>query len=72
MNDRQTTSTQEGEIEIVEGQPVVSSFVAAPIIANGDPIGTVVIAAKEGKATGEVEQKVVETAAGFLAKQMEQ
>lgn len=72
MNDRSTTSSQEGESEIVDGQPAVSSFVAAPIIANGDPIGTVVISAKEGETTGEVEQKVVETAAGFLAKQMEQ
>ncbi|MDP4169012.1 MAG: stage V sporulation T C-terminal domain-containing protein, partial [Bacillota bacterium] len=37
---------------------------------NGDPIGAVIIVAKEGN-LGDVEKKAVETAAGFLAKQME-
>jgi len=50
-----------------------SSFVAAPIVAGGDPIGTVVLLSKEdGMIMGEMESKMVETAAGFLAKQMEQ
>jgi len=50
-----------------------SSFVAAPIVAGGDPIGTVVLLSKEeGTTMGEMESKMVETAAGFLAKQMEQ
>lgn len=40
------------------------------IIANGDPIGAVVIFAKEDS-LGDVEKKAVETAAGFLARQME-
>lgn len=66
MDDRQTATAEEGEI--VDGQSTSSSFVAAPIIANGDSIGTVAVIG----ANGEVEQKVVETAAGFLAKQMEQ
>lgn len=73
MDERQTRSSQENESEIVEDQPAVSAFVAAPIIANGDPIGTLVIATNgNDEAIGEVEQKVVETAAGFLGKQMEQ
>jgi AbrB family transcriptional regulator (stage V sporulation protein T) len=50
-----------------------SSFVAAPIVAGGDPIGTVVLLSKEDNMSmGEMESKMVETAAGFLAKQMEQ
>lgn len=50
-----------------------SSYVAAPIVAGGDPIGTVVLLSKEdGTTMGEMESKMVETAAGFLAKQMEQ
>ncbi|GAX88660.1 stage V sporulation protein T [Effusibacillus lacus] len=50
-----------------------SSRVIAPIIAQGDPIGTVVILSKDDATKmGELESKLAETAAGFLAKQMEQ
>ncbi|MBE3599537.1 MAG: stage V sporulation protein T [Limnochordaceae bacterium] len=49
------------------------SMVVAPIIAEGDPIGAVVLGTKEpDKRVGELELKLAETAAGFLAKQMEQ
>lgn len=49
-----------------------SSYVIAPIIAGGDPIGTVVMLSKEeGVKMSELEVKLAETAAGFLAKQME-
>lgn len=45
----------------------------APIIAEGDPIGAVIICSKEDNVKmGQLELKLVETAAGFLAKQMEQ
>ncbi|MGL5575704.1 MAG: stage V sporulation protein T [Sarcina sp.] len=44
----------------------------APIIAEGDAIGTVIMFSKDTKAFGEVEKKLVETAAAFLGKQMEQ
>lgn len=49
-----------------------TSQAIAPIVAEGDPIGVVVLVAKEGTTVGEMELKLVETAAGFLAKQMEQ
>lgn len=50
-----------------------TSMVVAPIIAEGDPIGAVVLGTKEpDKRVGELETKLAETAAGFLAKQMEQ
>ncbi len=46
--------------------------VIIPIIRAGDPVGSVVIAAKEeGAHMGDLEIKLAETAAGFLAKQME-
>jgi AbrB family transcriptional regulator (stage V sporulation protein T) len=49
------------------------SFVVAPIIAGGDPIGAVILASKDDSAEmGQMELKMAETAAGFLAKQMEQ
>ncbi|MFC4024119.1 stage V sporulation protein T [Oceanobacillus longus] len=58
-------------MEIIEGQEQeLQSYCISPIIANGDPIGCVMIFSKEEK-IGKVEQKSAETAAGFLAKQME-
>jgi AbrB family transcriptional regulator (stage V sporulation protein T) len=50
-----------------------TSEVIAPIITQGDPIGAVIICSKEPNVRmGELELKLAETAAGFLAKQMEQ
>lgn len=51
----------------------IRSQVVAPIVTQGDPIGAVIIVSKEpGVKLGEMEVKLAETAAGFLAKQMEQ
>lgn len=61
--------TEEGLIEGVR----FAAQVVAPIIAEGDPIGSVILASLEGDAKmSEMELKLAETAAGFLAKQMEQ
>ncbi|PMC34083.1 stage V sporulation protein T [Bacillus sp. UMB0899] len=61
-----------GDIQIVEGlSEDIKSYTIGPIVANGDPIGAVIILSKE-QSIGEVEHKAVETAAGFLARQMEQ
>jgi AbrB family transcriptional regulator, stage V sporulation protein T len=72
MEDRNTVLvTTQSDLALIEGnEEPVSSYTIGPIIANGDPIGAVVIFAKEGT-LGEVEKKAVETAAGFLARQME-
>ncbi|EJL47921.1 stage V sporulation protein T [Brevibacillus agri] len=49
------------------------SFVVAPIVAGGDPIGSVILLNKnESTKMSDLEMKMAETAAGFLAKQMEQ
>lgn len=51
----------------------VTSEVVAPIITQGDPIGAVILMSKDNNMKmGALEVKLVETAAGFLAKQMEQ
>ena len=72
MEDRNTVvETQKKQISLVDGfTEEVQSYTMGPIIANGDPIGAVIIFSKEGT-LGEVERKAVETAAGFLARQME-
>ncbi|HLR74792.1 MAG TPA: stage V sporulation protein T [Virgibacillus sp.] len=64
--------TETSTIEIVEGQEEdLDSYCISPIIANGDPIGCVMVFTKDGEKVGQVEQKVIDTAASFLAKQME-
>lgn len=72
MQNRQTIQSEKGDELIQNAEAVSGAYVIAPIIASGDPIGVVILAAKEAEATlGEVELKLAETAAGFLARQME-
>lgn len=72
MEDRTSVlMNQQSDVALVDGNnEEISSYTVGPIIANGDPIGAVIIFSKEDS-LGEVEQKAVETAAGFLARQME-
>lgn len=62
-------------IEIIDNDSDAEEYtsqVVVPIITHGDPIGTVVLLSKEkGVTMGEVEEKIVSTAAAFLSKQME-
>lgn len=58
-------------VELRKDQPVINaSYVMQPIIANGDPIGTVTIFSKDDNISN-VEKTACEVAAGFLSKQME-
>jgi len=63
-----------GEAEIVKDMPeTYGSYVIAPIIAGGDPIGAVIMVNKDSHVRmNQLELKMAETAAGFLGKQMEQ
>lgn len=81
MNERKTvliSKTSEKEyVKITtddeDGKIRYTSQVIVPIIAEGDPIGAVILLSKEPNVTmGELEVKVAETAAGFLSRQMEQ
>lgn len=52
---------------------IFESQIIVPIISQGDTIGSIVFLSKEqGKTLGDIQLKVVETGASFLAKQMEQ
>jgi AbrB family transcriptional regulator (stage V sporulation protein T) len=56
-----------------ETQSKFYAEVIAPIITEGDPIGAVIMGTREKDVKlGDLELKLVETASGFLAKQMEQ
>ncbi|WP_106495602.1 stage V sporulation protein T [Lentibacillus sp. Marseille-P4043] len=64
--------TETSTLEILESKDEeLSSYCLNPIIANGDPIGCVMMFSKDDKTLSNVEQKAVETAASFMAKQME-
>lgn len=66
------TEKLEKAVEWVPGQvEQVKSYCVAPIVAAGDTIGAVYLLSKV-HFIGEPEQKAAETAAHFLAKQMEQ
>lgn len=61
----------ESTIELVPGQfEQVKSYCVAPIVTNGDAIGAIYLLSKN-HVISEVESKAAETAANFLAKQME-
>ncbi|MFC0216122.1 stage V sporulation protein T [Paenibacillus chartarius] len=75
MENRKTTlEGTTGTYDITkDAADTYSSFVIAPIVAGGDPIGSVILVSKdESVKMGQMEMKMAETAAGFLAKQMEQ
>lgn len=78
MEERKGANLGEGAdkiIPLIDDEDVdgkYSAQVIYPIIAEGDAIGAVIIAAKdEGTKFGEIESKLAETAASFLGKQME-
>lgn len=77
MSEREILIAKNGERKFVklvsEQNDEYETEVIAPILCEGDVIGTVALLGKEkGKEFGETEQKLAVTAAGFLGRQMEQ
>ncbi|MBM7650298.1 AbrB family transcriptional regulator (stage V sporulation protein T) [Bacillus ectoiniformans] len=72
MDERSSTlSTSQSSVSLVDNrEESIQSYTLAPIVSGGDPIGVVVIFSTD-RTLGEVEKKSAETAASFLAKQME-
>ena len=61
------------DVDDEEAAAKFTAQVVAPIITQGDPIGAVILCSKDGSVKmSEMEVKLTETAAGFLAKQMEE
>ncbi|WP_077614566.1 stage V sporulation protein T [Caenibacillus caldisaponilyticus] len=72
METRSTLRDKGGKAELIEGRAgETGAHVIAPIVAGGDPIGAVILISKDQDDIGEVDTKLAETAAGFLARQME-
>ncbi|WP_085522371.1 stage V sporulation protein T [Tuberibacillus sp. Marseille-P3662] len=72
MENRQTVRVTDGGALVEGSQDQAGAYVVAPIVASGDPIGAVCLVAKEQTELSEIEEKLANTAAGFLARQMEQ
>lgn len=72
-NRRVLVETEAGNYDLCHDlRETIHSYVVAPIIAGGDPIGTIMMFSQDsGVKMGQTEIKLAETAAGFLAKQME-
>lgn len=61
------------KLPVVDGMEKYNASVVCPIVSEGDSIGTVIFLSDEkGTMAGEVEEKLAQSAAGFLAKQMEE
>ncbi len=72
INNRQTRDI-EGDHSLTADERVqFKNSVISPIVANGDAIGAVIITSSDGARMGDLERKLAETAASFLAKQMEE
>jgi len=74
MEGRQPYLKQEGDrsLPVAEGVTDYSVSIAVPILSEGDVMGCVVFLDGEGSSPmGEVENKLAQTVAGFLGKQME-
>jgi len=73
METRQTMVIHKQDVPNEDENWGFESQVISPIISEGDPIGVVILCTKDPNTKmGELEIKLTETAAGFLAKQMEQ
>lgn len=72
IDNRETVLEEDGtDFVAVEHKPEdVKGYCVSPIIAGGDPIGCIVIMGRDEKLST-VEEKALETGAGFLARQME-
>ncbi len=72
INNRQTQTIEEEHSLAMDERTMFKNSVVSPIIANGDAIGAVIITTSGDERMGELERKLSETAASFLAKQMEE
>lgn len=77
INNRETIIASEGSRNFIPvAEEPFNEFVheaISPIICEGDVIGAVILLSNDSKAKmGDVEQKLIQSAAGFLGRQMEQ
>lgn len=59
------------KLPVLDGMDKYTAGVVYPIISEGDSIGTVILLDEEDGSIGEVQDKLAQSAAGFLGKHME-
>ncbi len=76
MEERSTFVLKSGDdkkINVIDGSEKYTAGVVVPIISEGDTIGSVVFFSNEASPKmGEVEEKLAQSAAGFLGRHIEQ
>lgn len=76
MEDKYTFVSKQGEdktVHVIDGSEKYTAGVVVPIISEGDTIGSVVFFSHDAAPKmGEVEEKLAQSAAGFLGRHMEQ
>lgn len=73
MEGRQIYQRQEGEnlLPVCEESDKYRLDTAAPILSEGDVLGSVLFVSQEGSTAGETEYKLAQTVAAFLGRHME-
>lgn len=73
MESRKVWQRKAGEpgTPLLDGSDRYTVETAAPVVSEGDVLGCVLFFSEGGKNTGDAEQKLAQTAAAFLGKQME-
>ncbi|MBR5129316.1 MAG: AbrB/MazE/SpoVT family DNA-binding domain-containing protein [Firmicutes bacterium] len=70
FNDKKVDSELDKIIQS-KNRYTADSKIVVPILSHGDPIGSITILPKENHLLGDVELKIAEVGASFLAKQLE-
>ena len=71
MANRKSIVSNDGNIELVEGEKENFNYVMAPIIMNGDAIGLVIILS-DTDSVGQLDEKLVSIVSQFLGKHIEE
>ena len=72
LNDRESVTYESGRtISVADGNDKYNAGVVVPIVSEGDTIGSVMFVMRDGEKPTEIEEKLAQTAAGFLGKHME-
>ena len=73
MEGRQVYQHREGEspLPVCEDSDKYHLDVAAPILSEGDVLGSVLFVSQEGGVSGETEYKLLQMVASFLGRHME-
>lgn len=72
MNDRTSLlNKSNSQVAVTDSSSKYNAAVVVPIVSEGDIIGSVLFVMKDGEHASEVDDKLAESAAGFLGKHME-